>query len=303
MKLLTDWWHSKSLKTAEAKIAAYVQDNLPRLAAARQAGIRLTNPQAFNASGWNSFCQEFMNNEIRSILSHNEILAVVNSGMSELANRLVEAPTREENRRQEHLKSTTEQADRRTWLDRQSRAPESEPTIKRDYRSRQEEEEGLVAKFKVSYHTQPSGRRPTSTEIRTDLHTGARVDRGLIIRREPLTKILDGSKTWEMRSMMTHKRGLIGLVEKGSKSVLGVATILDCKGPIPRIELRAAFQYHGISEERLATAEYEKYTFAWILADARRLMLPVPYTHRGGVQFVTFTESEQNAIVNASIGV
>lgn len=45
----------------------------------------------------------------------------------------------------------------------------------------------------------------------------------LIIRPEPLAKLLAGRKPWEMRSNGTSKRGTIGQMERGSGMIVGVA--------------------------------------------------------------------------------
>jgi hypothetical protein len=52
---------------------------------------------------------------------------------------------------------------------------------------------------------------------------------GLIIKKEWLDFILDGGKTWEMRSRPTKKRGDILLIQSGSGLVVGRAC-LDCSG-------------------------------------------------------------------------
>lgn len=45
----------------------------------------------------------------------------------------------------------------------------------------------------------------------------------LVIAEPWIGLILDGSKTWEMRSRATRKRGRIALIRKGSGQVVGVA--------------------------------------------------------------------------------
>ena len=50
--------------------------------------------------------------------------------------------------------------------------------------------------------------------------------RGLIIDEPFISEILNGSKTWEMRSRHTDRRGLIALIAKGSGAVVGAATLI-----------------------------------------------------------------------------
>ena len=130
--------------------------------------------------------------------------------------------------------------------------------------------------------------RPASTD--------AGISRGLIIREEPLDKILSGQKTWEMRSAHTKIRGRVGLVRKGSKAVFGIAEIVDSKGPLTDAQLLNTVHLHGISTSRLQSGEVAGYRYAWVLASVRRLAVPIPYQHKGGVVFVTLDEYAVQAI-------
>lgn len=60
----------------------------------------------------------------------------------------------------------------------------------------------------------------TNRRTRSSENAGAgqhpAVSRGLIILPEPLRKILNGSKTWEIRSRATAVRGPVALIESGS---------------------------------------------------------------------------------------
>jgi hypothetical protein len=125
---------------------------------------------------------------------------------------------------------------------------------------------------------------------------------GLIIREEPLLKILSGDKTWEMRSKRTTKRERIALVMKGSKAVFGVADIVDCHGPLSRTDLLESMSCHQILRSRIDTPEIAKYKFAWILANVRRLPTPVPYVSKPGqVIFVTIDAAADESI-RSSLG-
>lgn len=116
---------------------------------------------------------------------------------------------------------------------------------------------------------------------------------GLIIRPEPLTAILNGSKTWEMRSITTKKRGSIALIGKGSKQILGIATIVDVHGPLSDLAMTESVEKHQIVPARLQDAEVQKLRYAWVLANVRKLDPPVPYQPRSGaVRFVNLTEGE-----------
>jgi hypothetical protein len=106
--------------------------------------------------------------------------------------------------------------------------------------------------------------------------------RALVIMPEPMHRILDGPKSWEIRRGRCLIRELIGLIESGSGMVVGVAELTDCIGPLTReLRIRNARKM-GITvadaSERWATDYY-----AWVLRKRRRLRKPVPYAHPNGV--------------------
>jgi hypothetical protein len=68
----------------------------------------------------------------------------------------------------------------------------------------------------------------------------------LIVRDDPLEKILSGHKTWEMRKTNTHKRGRIALVKKGTGKIYGVADIMDSTGPLSDETMARTTHLHGI---------------------------------------------------------
>lgn len=130
--------------------------------------------------------------------------------------------------------------------------------------------------------------------------TSINISSGLIIRPEPLEKILSGRKTWEMRSDPIHKRETIALIQKGSKAIYGVADIIDSIGPLSREAMIANETKHRIDPSRLDSPEVAKYRYAWVLANVRRLKHPVPYLHKPGqVKFVGLDEMTVIAIGEA----
>lgn len=104
----------------------------------------------------------------------------------------------------------------------------------------------------------------------------------LIIRQPFIGKVLSGVKTWEMRSTRATKRGLIGLIEKGSGKVVGVANLIDSLGPLAEAEMLANMDRHCIPPDRLSSGETSKWRHAWVLQGARPLRTPIAYTHRSG---------------------
>lgn len=117
-----------------------------------------------------------------------------------------------------------------------------------------------------------------------------KISSGLIIRPEPLEKILSGRKKWEMRSARTQKRETVALIKKGSKAIFGVADIVDSKGPLSREEMLANISLHLIGPDRIDTPEVSKWRCPWVLENVRRLKTPIPYIHKGGVTFVNLDD-------------
>lgn len=120
---------------------------------------------------------------------------------------------------------------------------------------------------------------------------------GLIIKPEPLEKILTGKKMWEMRSITTKKRGAIALIGKGSKKIMGIASIVEVRGPLSDAAMVGTEAMHQIAPTRLHDADVQKLRYAWVLSNVTRLDPPVAYTPRkGAVRFVNLSTEEMAAI-------
>lgn len=107
------------------------------------------------------------------------------------------------------------------------------------------------------------------------------LDRALVIRQPHIGHILDGMKTWEMRSKPTKIRGRIGLIEAGSGLIVGECEI-DRMQSAPK-SYRARFMtrcYHRIPEDRYSVMD--KWCWAWVLSNVLRYDDPIPYDHPQG---------------------
>ncbi len=123
---------------------------------------------------------------------------------------------------------------------------------------------------------------------------------GLIILSDPLNKILSGTKTLELRKKNNKRRGRIALIQKGSGTIVGVATIGDCIGPMTYPEFSLRMNEHGVEAHRLQSVFDEGYTVGWELRDARRLTTPVAYVHKpGAVTWVLLGEADRAALGRA----
>jgi hypothetical protein len=115
-----------------------------------------------------------------------------------------------------------------------------------------------------------------------------KIRKALIIADPWIGYILDGSKTWEMRSNAVSHRGWFGLIRKGTGAVYGVARLVDTGTPLSPDEMIATFERHRIPEDMIRSGKVAKWNTPWILSDVQRLSSPVPYRHRSGA--VTWVE-------------
>jgi hypothetical protein len=123
------------------------------------------------------------------------------------------------------------------------------------------------------------------------------VTHGLVIDQPWIHKILAGQKTWEMRSTDAKRRGPIALIQKGTGTVVGVAKLVEVKGPFDASELQFHELKHRVPSE-LYRAQNYKWRMAWVLADVATLKAPVPYVHKSGA--VTWVVLDQNACMQVA---
>ena len=100
----------------------------------------------------------------------------------------------------------------------------------------------------------------------------------LIIKHEPLQKILQGKKCWELRSTKTHKRGRIGLIGSGSGTIVGECELVGCTEQLSLATFLTNRHKHC---SRNTTLPYAK-TYAWILTNPKLYAKPIHYTHPQG---------------------
>lgn len=123
------------------------------------------------------------------------------------------------------------------------------------------------------------------------------ITKGLVIADPWIGYILDGSKTWEMRSKETKVRGRIALIRKGTGAVWGVATLANIGWRLSPQEMLETIHLHRIPAEMIRSGEVAKWTVPWILSHVRRLKSPVPYEHpSGAVTWVNLVEDVSRAI-------
>jgi len=103
------------------------------------------------------------------------------------------------------------------------------------------------------------------------------ITHGLLIKQYWLDKILARTKTWEIRSRATARRGPIALIQSKSGQVIGTCEVVDVVGPLTAAELNRNHRRAGFRTDGLKGP-----TYAWVLRGARRLPKPVRYRHPQG---------------------
>lgn len=119
-----------------------------------------------------------------------------------------------------------------------------------------------------------------------------KIERALIVREPYITEILEGRKTWEMRSKATQVRGPIGLIRKGSGLVVGVAKLAGVLPTLTQEDMLKALNRHRIARQQILSGAIGNWLTPRVLETACRLPAPVPYEHRSGaVVWVILGES------------
>jgi len=114
--------------------------------------------------------------------------------------------------------------------------------------------------------------------------------RALVIKSPWIELILDGKKTWEVRSRATAVRERIALIRSKSGQIFGTAELVACHGPFSREQMMVERDKHQVPPERMSEVDYEHF-YAWELKNVRRFERPVAYKHpAGAVIWVTLND-------------
>jgi hypothetical protein len=121
--------------------------------------------------------------------------------------------------------------------------------------------------------------------------------KGLIIEEPWISKILDGSKTWEMRTRATTHRGWVALIRKGSGMIVGIARLTNCTGPLSTSQIAENAARHRVPIGEFTSGRAAKWNVAWHLESARPLSRPVAYRHPAGAVVWVRLENAASAAV------
>ncbi len=107
-------------------------------------------------------------------------------------------------------------------------------------------------------------------------------ERILLVKEPWVSLLVDGVKTWEMRTSGTNVRGRVGLAASGTGTVIGAATLVASHGPLHPDEFVEHRDKHQADPNRLTEYAAGGSLFAWEFTDAERFEPPVPYMHPSG---------------------
>lgn len=127
------------------------------------------------------------------------------------------------------------------------------------------------------------------------------ISKGLVIDEPWIGHILDGSKTWEMRSSSASHRGWFGLIRKGTGTVCGIANLVECGAPLTPGEMLTNRQNHQIPDAMIQSGEVSKWNTPWKLENIQKLSMPVPYRHKPGAVTWVLLDEEVNLAINAQL--
>jgi hypothetical protein len=132
----------------------------------------------------------------------------------------------------------------------------------------------------------------------TGTHDGLhRITHALQIMKEPIDKILAGTKTWEIRGTTTSRRGPIGLIQSKTGHIVGTCEVVDVIGPLSLDDLQRNEARTGSRPDQL----YYQKTYAWVLRNAHRLAVPIPFRHPHGAVIWIKLEPAAVASLNGAL--
>lgn len=90
--------------------------------------------------------------------------------------------------------------------------------------------------------------------------------------------VVEGHKTWEIRSFRTQKREKIAIAMSGSRTLIGEVDIVDCIC-LDEDLLRNSFSKHRVRD---LSCFLGRQLFAWVLKSPKQYSPPKPYEHPPG---------------------
>lgn len=109
------------------------------------------------------------------------------------------------------------------------------------------------------------------------------MNRALIIEKEALELIFSGKKRLELRTKTVNFRETIGLIQKGTKTIVGQVFLAGVLKINPKNVSSTTCSLLCMNELEIMT--YGKgriFLYAYFLKYAKRFRKPIPYRHKNG---------------------
>lgn len=108
------------------------------------------------------------------------------------------------------------------------------------------------------------------------------LDRLLVVAEPWASLLVDGDKTWELRTTSTKVRGPAGIAAKGTGTIIGAVELVAVHGPFTRAGIAPYEHLHRVPASSTSTYSGPKGLYAWEMTGAVRFETPVPYRHPQG---------------------
>jgi hypothetical protein len=133
-----------------------------------------------------------------------------------------------------------------------------------------------------SAQTHSSAAIPTVSAEMHPRATHDSLDRLLVVAEPWASLLVDGEKTWELRTTSTKVRGSVGIAAKGTGTIIGAVELVAVHGPFSRPEIAPYEHLHRVPASSTSTYGGPKGLYGWEMRDAVRFETSVPYRHPQG---------------------
>jgi hypothetical protein len=117
-----------------------------------------------------------------------------------------------------------------------------------------------------SQHPNATRRRQPFPEISAEIQSmppTITLDRLLVVAEPWSSLLVDGAKTWELRTTSTKVRGPVGIAAKGTGTIIGAIELVAVHGPFTRAEIAPYEHLHRVPASSTSTYSGPKGLYAW----------------------------------------
>jgi hypothetical protein len=108
------------------------------------------------------------------------------------------------------------------------------------------------------------------------------LDRLLVVAEPWASLLVDGDKTWELRTTSTKVRGPVGIAAKGTGTIVGTVELVGAHGPFTSGEIAPYERLHRVPASSTSTYSGPKGLYGWEMTGAVRFEAQIPYRYPQG---------------------